>query len=31
MSTAEKPTTIGPAAYETWRATSLGAMTEMIE
>lgn len=31
MSTAKKPTTIGPAAYETWRATSLGAVTETIE
>ena len=31
MSTAAAPTAIGPEAYISWRATSLGATTEAIE
>ena len=31
MSTTTAPTTIGPKIYESWRATSLGAVTEAIE
>ncbi len=31
MSGVDPPTTIGPEAYTTWRATSLGALTETIE
>ena len=31
MSTAITPTAIGPEAYKSWRATSLGAVTEAIE
>lgn len=31
MSRAAAPTETGPTAYETWRATSLGAITEAIE
>ena len=31
MSRATAPTTIGPKAYESWRATSLGAVTEALE
>ncbi len=31
VSTAVAPTAIGPAAYESWRARSLGAVTEAIE
>lgn len=31
MSTAAAPTAIGPEAYESWRKTSLGALTEAIE
>lgn len=31
MSTTTAPTEIGPKVYETWRATSLGVVTEAIE
>jgi ubiquinone/menaquinone biosynthesis C-methylase UbiE len=31
MSMTTAPTTIGPKVYESWRATSLGAVTEAIE
>ena len=31
MSTAATPAVIGPEAYESWRATSLGTVTEAIE
>ena len=31
MSATGTPTTIGPKAYEAWRAQSLGALTEAIE
>ena len=31
MSTAVAPTAIGPKAYESWRTTSIGAVTEALE
>ena len=31
MSVRAAPTAIGPSAYESWRATPLGALTDAIE